>query len=185
MDTSNRQSGSALVVVLFVVSALTLIGIAMLGSSMMSLKTADVDADDAELFYIAEAGLERMVGDVTCSLVGQPDLDHIFDNYVMLHMTHGRSRGPDGTAGTSDDVGRSYVDIEHGRGSFTIDILTFPSTVEQAREQEFVDMNIRSTATLDGRTKTLSAVVRLKLIPSRVFDNSYFMNNFSWMSGWS
>jgi hypothetical protein len=185
MSTYTTQRGSALVVVLFVVSGLTLIGIAMLGSSMMSLKTADVDADDAELFYIAEAGLERMVGDVTCSLVGQPDLDHIFDNYVMLHLTHGRSRGPDGTAGTSDDVGRNYVDVEHGRGSFTIDILTFPSTIEQAREQEFVDMNIRSTATLDGRSKTLSAVVRLKLIPSRVFDNAYFMNNFGWMSGWS
>lgn len=185
MNRSTRQTGSALVVVLFVVSGLTLIGIAMLASSAMSLKASDVDATDAELFYIAEAGLERMVGDVTCSLVGQPDLDHIFDNYVMLHLTHGRSRGVDGVAGTSDDVGRNYVDVPHGEGTYSIDILCFPSTIEQAREQEFVDMNIRATATLDGRSKTLSSVIRLKLIPSRVFDNAYFMNNFGWMSGWS
>mgnify|MGYP006306455755 CR=1 FL=1 len=42
MRTTTRQTGSALVVVLFVVSGLTLIGIAMLGSSMMSLKTAGI-----------------------------------------------------------------------------------------------------------------------------------------------
>jgi hypothetical protein len=185
MAPQSKQSGSALVVVLFVVSGLTLIGLAMLGSSTLALRTTDVNRENSELFYIAEAGLERMIGDVTCSLVGQPDLSDIFDNYVHLHMTHGRSRGPDGVAGTSDDVGRNYVDVPHGRGSYQVDILTFPTTIAAARELEFVDMNIRSTATLEGQTKTLSSVIRLKLIPSRVFDNAYFMNNFGWMSGWS
>ncbi|MDQ7008207.1 MAG: pilus assembly PilX N-terminal domain-containing protein [Acidobacteriota bacterium] len=185
MITHVNEKGSALVVVLFVISGLTLIGLAMLGSATLSLKSASVGADDAELFYIAEAGLERMIGDVTCSLVGQPDLDHIFDNYVMLHMTHGRSRGADGEAGTSDDSGRDYVNVQHGRGTFTIDILCYPSTIAEARNLEFVDMNIRSTATIGDQTKTVSSVIRLKLIPSRVFDNAYFMNNFGWMSGWS
>ncbi|HHN74074.1 MAG TPA: hypothetical protein ENK10_02470, partial [Acidobacteria bacterium] len=138
MITHIKEKGSALVVVLFVISGLTLIGLAMLGSATMSLKSSTVGADDAELFYIAEAGLERMIGDVTCSLVGQPDLDHIFDNYVMLHMTHGRSRGADGEAGTSDDSGRDYVDVEHGRGTYTIDILCYPSTIAEARDLEFV-----------------------------------------------
>ncbi len=185
MRRLQSEKGSALIVVLFVVSGLTLIGLAMLASSTLSLKTAGTDSDDAELFYVAEAGLERMIGDVTCSLVGQPDLDHIFDNYVMLHMTHGRSRGADGVAGNSDDVGRNYVNVPHGRGEFTVNILCYPSTIQEARDMEFVDMNIRSTATIDGESKTISSVVRLKLIPSRVFDNAYFMNNFGWMSGWS
>lgn len=178
------ERGAALLVVMFAVSALTLMGLAMLGSSMLSLKTTDQDKDNNELLYIAEAGLERMTGDVTCSLVGNPNLDHIFDNYVMLHLTHGRSRGPDGAAGTADDSGRDYVDVQHGRGSYTINILTYPTTIDEARQLEYVDMNIRSTARLEGKQKTLSAVIRLKLIPSRVFDNAYFMNNFGWMSGW-
>ena len=177
--------GSALVVVMFVVAGLTLVGLALLASSTLGLRSTQSNRQDAELLYIAQAGIDRMVGDVTCSLAGQPNLDQIFDNYVMLHMTHGRSKGPDGTAGTADDSGRNYVDVQHGRGSYTIDILTFPTTIEQARQMEFVDMNIQATATLDGRSKTLSSVVRLKLIPSRVFDNAYFMNNFGWMSGWS
>ncbi len=185
MSKHASQRGSALVVVLFVVAGLTLMGLALLGSSTISLKTADVSETDAELFYIAEAGLDRMIGDITCSLVGQPDLDHIFDNYVMLHMTHGRSRGADGVAGTADDSGRDYVDVPHGRGTYTINILCYPTTIDQARQMEFVDMNIRSTATLEGKTKTLQTVIRLKLVPSRVFDNAYFMNNFGWMSGWS
>jgi hypothetical protein len=185
MSTLRTERGSALVVVLFVISGLTLMGLALLGSSTLTLKSSDANKDEAELFYIAEAGLDRMVGDVTCSLVGTPSLDNIFDNYVMLHSTHGRTRGPDGVAGTSDDSGRNYIDAPHGRGSYTIDVLTFPTTIEEAREQEYVDMNIKSTATLDGKSKTLSSVIRLKLIPSRVFDNAYFMNNFGWMSGWS
>ncbi len=180
-----NEKGAALLVVMFAVSALSLMGLAMLGSSMLSLRTADADKDENELLYIAEAGLERMTGDVTCSLVGNPNLDHIFDNYVMLHMTHGRSRGADGVAGTADDSGRDYVDVEHGRGSYTINILTYPTTIEEARQLEYVDMNIRSTALLEEKQKTLSAVIRLKLVPSRVFDNAYFMNNFGWMSGWS
>lgn len=184
-DRRTNERGAALMVVLFVVSALTLIGLAMLGSSVLSLKTGGADKDNAELLYIAEAGLERMTGDVTCSLVGNPNLDHIFDNYVNLHLTHGRSRGADGIADTTDDAGRDYLDVPHGRGSYTINILAYPSTIEEARQLEYVDMNIRSTATLEGRQKTLSAVIRLKLIPSRVFDNAYFMNNFGWMSGWS
>lgn len=180
-----QERGSSLAVVLLVVASLTLMGLALLASSTMSLQSHDASKDDRELFYIAEAGLERMVGDVTCSLVGQPSLDGIFDTYVALHMTHGRSRGPDNIAGNSDDSGRDYVDVPHGDGSYQIDILTFPTTKEEARQLEFVDMNIRSTATLNGRTKTLASVVRLKLVPSRVFDNAYFMNNFGWMSGWS
>ncbi len=184
MSKRSNERGSALLVVLFVVAGLTLMGLAMLGSSMLSMKAADSGKDNSELFYIAEAGLDRMVGDVTCSLVGQPNLDHIFDNYVMLHLTHGRSRGADGVADTDDDNGRDYVDVVHGRGKYTINILCYPNTIEEARQLEYVDMNISSTATLDGATKTLSSVVRLKLVPSRVFDNAYFMNNFGWMSGW-
>lgn len=185
MNSQKQQRGSALVVVLFVISGLTLMGLALLGSSTLSLKSADANKDDAEMFYIAEAGLDRMVGDVTCSLVGTPNLDHIFDNYVMLHLTHGRTRGVDGVGGTGDDSGRDYLNTVHGRGTYTIDILTYPTTIEDARQQEYVDMSIKSTATLDGRTKSLTSVIRLKLIPSRVFDNAYFMNNFGWMSGWS
>lgn len=180
-----RQSGSALVVVLFVVAGLTLMGMALLGSTTLALKSSDTARDDADLLYIAEAGLERMTGDITCSLVGQPNLDHIFDNYVMLHLTHGRSKGADGTAGTSDDSGRDYVNVPHGRGTFTINILAFPTTVAEARDMEYVDINIRSTATVEGRSKTLQSVIRLSLVPSRVFDNAYFMNNFGWMSGWA
>lgn len=181
---SRQQRGSALVVVMFVVAALTLMGVALLASATLSMKASDANRDDAETRYIAEAGLDRMVGDITCSLVGQPNLDHIFDAYVNLHLTHGRSRGPDGVAGNSDDSGRDYLNVTQGRGSYTINILTYPTTIAEAREHEFVDMNIRSTATLDGHTKTLSSVIRLKLIPSRVFDNAYFANNFGWMSGW-
>lgn len=185
VNLCRSERGVSLLVVMFVVTALTLMGLALLASSVMSLRSSDASRDERELFYIAEAGLERVVGDVTCSLIGEPRLDRIFDTYVALHLTHGRSRGSDNIAGTSDDSGRDYVGVPHGNGTYQIDILTFPTSMEQAQQLEFVDMNIRSTATLNGRTKTLSSVVRLKLIPSRVFDNAYFMNNFGWMSGWS
>lgn len=184
MNRRTGERGATLITVMFVVSILSVIGLALLGSATLSLKASGAGKNDAELFFVAEAGLDRMVGDISCSLVGQPNLDHIFDTYVNLHMTHGRSRGPDGVAGNDDDSGRDYVDVTHGRGSYTVNILCYPTTIEQARELEFVDMNIRSTATVDGKQKTLSAIVRLKLIPSRVFDNAYFMNNFGWMSGW-
>ncbi len=185
MNRHEDERGVALVTVMFVVAVLSVMGLALLASSALSLRSADAGRDDADLKYIAEAGIDRMVGDISCSLVGQPNLDHIFDTYVELHLTHGRSRGADGVAGNSDDSGRDYVDVAHGRGKYTINILCYPPTIAQARELEFVDMNIRSTAELDGKTKTLSSIVRLKLIPSRVFDNAYFMNNFGWMSGWA
>ncbi|RMG43151.1 MAG: hypothetical protein D6718_12830 [Acidobacteria bacterium] len=184
MTVRNRESGASLVVVMMVVAGLTLVGLGLLASATLSLSSTDAERDDAERRFIAEAGLQRMAGDITCSLAGSPALGRIFDNLVMLHGTHGRSRGPDGVAGTEDDVGRDYVRVPHGRGSFTIDILTFPETVEEARRLEFVDIQIRSTAELDGQKSTLSGVIRVGLRPSRVFDNAYLMDNHAWMDGW-
>lgn len=178
------ERGSGLLVVLLVVAGLTLMGLGLLASATLSLSSTSAGEDDAERFYIAEAGLERMAGDISCSLVGRPALGRVFDNLVMLHRTHGRSRGPDGVAGTADDVGRDYVDVPHGRGRYTIDILAFPETIEEARRLEFVDLRIRSTAELAGRKQTLSGVVRVSLRPSRVFDNAYFVAGHAMMDGW-
>ncbi|MBD3234215.1 MAG: hypothetical protein GF315_10885, partial [candidate division Zixibacteria bacterium] len=166
-----NQNGSALVVTLSMLVLLSFIGISAVITSNTDMGISGNQKRSKQAFYVAEAGLERAVKECieanfmdenTAPMV---DLFSWLDNYE------------DSVVFNSTSLGSNC--------NYTVQIgsVTDPGAIAPFIDCRDVEVTATGNYSGSAESTTISALVRVGIAPSGVFDYSYFMNHFGWFAG--
>ncbi|MFH1460020.1 MAG: hypothetical protein ABIG64_06575 [Candidatus Omnitrophota bacterium] len=167
------QQGSALVIFLLVVVILSIIFVSFISRSFFNNRAAVKDKEILQAYFLAEAGIDQV----------KRELFELFQNYYL-------AQGQIATAfNWFDDlvtdptnkypgipIDAVLTDLPNGTYSVQITAVDTATTVPK-------DVTIVATSTVNDVTKNVTAVIRYSMSPSRVFDYSYFVNNYGWFWG--
>ncbi len=167
------QQGSVMLVCLMVMLVLSILFISFVSRSISNNRATLKEKDVLQAYVLAETGLDQV----------KRELFELFETYYM-------AQGQVTTAFTwfddlVTDPTNKYPGIPVNAtlsnvpgGSYTVSItdIDMATTVPK-------DITIVSSAQVNGTTKSITAVVRYSMSPSKVFDFSYFVNNYGWFWG--
>lgn len=169
----NRQQGSALVVFFMVMVVLSVLFVAFMSRSVSNSRATQKAKDVLQAYTLAETGLDQV----------KRELFELFETYYA-------AQGQVTTAFTWFDdlvtdptnkypgipVNAALASAPGGTYTVSITAVDMTSTVPK-------DITLVSTAQVNGTVKSITAVVRYSMSPSKVFDFSYFVNNYGWFWG--
>jgi hypothetical protein len=150
---------------------LSFIGISAVVTSDIDVGISGNEKRSKQAFYVAEAGIERAV------------LEHISTNFrddntsPMVNL-FGWIEGQAG-ATVYDSVGLG------NNCEYSVQIVSVSDPGAVAPFIECRDVQIQSVGRFSGsaESSTINATVRVGIMPSGVFDYSYFINHFGWFAG--
>ncbi len=168
-----NNQGAVLVIFLLVMMVLTILFVAFMGRSVSNNHATIMGKDTIQAYFLAEAGIDQ----------AKHEIYELFETY---YLTQGRRT----TAFTwfddldTDPTGK-YAAIPTNAvlpnvpgGTYSVQIAAVDTATVVPK-----DITIVCLATVNGITKRTTAVVRYSMSPSRVFDYSYFINNYGWFWG--
>ncbi|MFH1063281.1 MAG: pilus assembly PilX N-terminal domain-containing protein [Candidatus Omnitrophota bacterium] len=167
------EQGSALVVFFMVMIVLSVLFVAFMSRSVTNSRATQKEKDVLQAYALAETGLDQV----------KRELFELFETYYV-------AQGQVTTAFTwfddlVTDPTNKYPGIPVNAilasapgGTYTVSItdVDIANTVPK-------DITLVSSAQVNDTTKTITAVVRYSMSPSKVFDFSYFVNNYGWFWG--
>ncbi|MCM8813355.1 MAG: pilus assembly PilX N-terminal domain-containing protein [Candidatus Omnitrophica bacterium] len=167
--------GAALIILFLVMAVLSVLFTSFVSRSVYDRRATQRVYDGMQAGYLAEAGIDQV----------KRDLYDLFETYFM---TNGRVAA---AFSWFDDLTNAaalatkYPAIPTNatlpnipNGQFTVQISSVDTSLSVPK-----DVTVLSTGTCNGISRTYRAVLRYSMCPSRVFDYSYFVNNFGWFSG--
>ncbi|MBU1043756.1 MAG: hypothetical protein KJ915_05090 [Candidatus Omnitrophica bacterium] len=168
-----KQQGSAMLVFLVVMVVLSVLFVAFMSRSISNNRATIKEKEVLQAYVLAETGLDQV----------KRELFELFEAYYI-------TQGQVTTAFTwfddlVTDPTNKYPGIPLNAtlasvpgGSYTVSVtaVDMASTVPK-------DITLLSTAQVNGTTKSITAIVRYSMSPSKVFDFSYFVNNYGWFWG--
>jgi Tfp pilus assembly protein PilX len=171
--TNHREHGSALIVFFMVMVVLSILFVAFMSRSVSNSRATQKEKDVLQAYALAETGLDQV----------KRELFELFETYYI-------SQGQISTAFTWFDdlvtdpthkypgipVNATLASAPGGTYTVRITAVDIANTVPK-------DITVVSTATVHDTTKTITAIVRYSMSPSKVFDFSYFVNNYGWFWG--
>ncbi len=175
MKILRNEKGATLIIFFLIMVVLSILFVSFMSRSIVDSRATRRNMDGLQASYLAEAGLDQ----VKKELYGE------FEDYYY---------NADGTTPASDiqttaafawfdsfpDAGKYVLPNGAGLtnvpGTYTVTI----TNVSPAGASVPKDVEILCTAQVNNITKTISAVIRFSMCPSKVFDFSYFVNNYGW-----
>ncbi len=170
---SGGERGAILIICLFVILVLSILFISFMSRSVSNNRATVNGKDVVQAYFLAEAGIDQ----------AKRELYELFETYYT-------SQGQVSSAFTwfddlvTDPTGK-YAGIPTNatlanvaNASYTVQISNVDTTTTVPK-----DVTLVCLATVNGITKRITAVIRYSMSPSRVFDYSYFINNYGWFWG--
>lgn len=162
----NPKKGAAVLLTTFIV-AIVLTALAGTVAFILTHETREVSFREKEnkALYLAEAGLNQ------ATVIIQSSLEALYasSKSVSQSLTY-----LDGLSGTTIIPQTSL-----GGGSFLVNVVSISNVVGTDRRR----ITLNATGTYNGVSATISAIKIFGFSASRVFDHSYFINNFGWFYG--
>ncbi len=164
---SGNEKGMALIALYLMLTVLAILLVSFVSRTFSESRAAIRNKEAVEAGYLAEAGIDQVTA----------DLHDLFESYFI-------SQGQRESAfDWFDDLPNSIkyvlpVNASLGSGTYTVQLTNVDASVNAQR-----DITLVSTAQINNITKKITAVIRYELVPSVVFDNAYFVNNFGWFWG--
>ncbi|MCP4650551.1 MAG: hypothetical protein GY853_10790 [PVC group bacterium] len=171
MLKNNR--GAAMVVLFMVMIILSILFVAFIARSITDNQAAQRNKDVIQATYLAEAGINEV----------KRELYELFETY---YITQGRRTTAfswfddlvaDPTNKYSAIPTNATLTSVPG-GSYTVQVTGIDVSNNVPK-----DITLVCTAQVNNITKTVTAVVQYTMSPSKVFDYSYFINNYGWFWG--
>ncbi len=169
------KKGSALILLYFVMVILTTFFVVFTMRSISDYRASQRNADILEAYYLAESGLDQ----------AKHDLNELFETY---YISQGRTTNAftwfdnlDTSAGITakyPNIPTNAVLPNIANSTYSVQIVSIDKTVTVPKDVAFL-----CTAQVNNITKSINAVARFSMSPSRVFDYSYFVNNYGWFWG--
>ena len=171
------QRGSSFLAILIVLAGVAMAGSSYVGSTTATLRNAKRNAANVQTTNLCEAGVQSVLRQFWREF-------RVSQNFISLDTictgaTISNSRGT--VTGSISGVGRfsagviSYVQPEGN--SFTRVVII--------RSVGWVDANNNGSIDDNEPVKVVDVTAAYQLSRSQVFDYSYFVNNYGWMSGFS
>ncbi|MFH2137562.1 MAG: pilus assembly PilX N-terminal domain-containing protein [Candidatus Omnitrophota bacterium] len=167
------EDGAAMVFLFMVMIVLTILFISFMSRSVGDNRAAQGNKDVLQAWYLAEAGIDQVKRE-------------LYELFSVYYVTQGQTT----TAFTwfddlTTDPTSKYPGIPTGQtltsvsgGSYTVQITAVDTATAVPK-----DITVVSTATVNNVSKSVTAVIRYSMSPSKVFDFSYFVNNYGWFWG--
>ncbi len=167
------KKGIMLIACYLVVVVLLVLGSALLLRSVGESKSAQRERASVQAFYLAEAGIDRVVSELHTTFQNNfpnpiPQDFNWFDGLDDLP----RSENP-------PYAGPPGANTPLGEGTYTV-IITAVSVDAQNGQ---ADVTLESTGDSYFIQRRIRSTIRYQLAPSQVFNYSYFVNNLGWLWG--
>lgn len=171
------QRGSALVTTFGVMSLLAVAATAYIDQSTRTVREARRSTQDVQTTHLCEAGIQSLLRDLWRPF----KISQIFTTME------------DACAGASPGAPRASLAGEiNGVGKFASGVIGFFSPggdpyarMVTVRSIGWIDRNNNNLVDADEPRKTVDVVAEFRLARSKVFDYTYFVNNYGWMEGFS
>jgi Tfp pilus assembly protein PilX len=167
----DNQKGSALLVTLSILVLLSFLGISSVITSDIDMGISGNEKRSKQAFYVAEAGLERAVADYISTNFGDENISPMVDLFSWIENQAGV---------------HVYDSVALGNNcNYSVQITSVNNPGASEPFIECRDVNVRSVGQYgnSAESATLLATVRVGIMPSGVFDYSYFINHFGWFAG--
>lgn len=163
----NTNKGIALIAAYFTLLVLTIIFVSFMSRIFTESRAAGRNKQVLETAYLAEAGIDQVTG----------DLHELFE---LFFIAQGRRENAFVWFDDLPNAAKYILPVNAvlGAGTYTVQITAVDSSIPAQREITLV-----STAQINDIIKRVTAIIRYELVPSDVFKNAYFVNNFGWLWG--
>ncbi|MBD3234214.1 MAG: hypothetical protein GF315_10880 [candidate division Zixibacteria bacterium] len=171
LDLIRNHNGSALVVTLSILVLLSFIGVSAVITSNTDMGISGNQKRSKQTFYVAEAGLERAVKECIETNFMDENTAPMVDLFSWLDAFE------DSVVFNSASLGNNC--------NYTVQIgsITDPGSIPPFIDCRDVEVTATGSYSGSAESTTISALVRVGIAPSGVFDYSYFMNHFGWFAG--
>ncbi len=163
---SNKR-GIVLIGAYFMLLVLTILLVSFMYRIVAESRATIKNKEAMEAFYLAEAGLDHVT----------KGLYSVFEPYFI---SQGQKDSSFSWFNDLPSDAKYILPVNEflGSGQYTVQITNIDTSVTAQ-----VDVTLVSTAQVNNIIKQVTAVIRYELVPSDVFDNAYFINNFGWFWG--
>jgi Tfp pilus assembly protein PilX len=173
ITAKRQQQGAVMVVFLMVMLVLIVLFAAFVSRSISNSRAVATRMESLQATYLAEAGIDQVKRE-------------LYDLFEAYYLTQGRRTTAftwfddlvDDPTGKYNGIPTNATLASVPNGSYSVDITTIDTATSVPK-----DITVVSTGTVNNTTKTITAVIRYSMSPSRVFDYSYFINNYGWFWG--
>ncbi|MCM8813361.1 MAG: hypothetical protein NC924_05420 [Candidatus Omnitrophica bacterium] len=164
---SGNRRGVALVLLYGVIVSMTIGVAAMFERSFTESRAAERAREVIEADYLAEAGVDHVVRG-------------LYNAFEAHFVAQGRQQSAFAWFDDLPNAAKYVLPAAQafGSGSYSVAITNVDGSAAGRR-----DITLTSTAQVNGISKSATTVVRYALMPSDVFNHSYFINNFGWYWG--
>jgi hypothetical protein len=173
LNKLNNNKGMAMIVVIPILLMITILGISAVFNSNTDMDISGSVKRSSQAFYIAEAGLERAIN------------EYIWGNFFDENVSP--MTGPFDWLESLDDS-LFYEDVSLGSSAtYSVRVLSVDDPGPQSPYIDCRDVTVEASAKAKGGSEntTLVATMRFGVLPSGVFDYSYFINHFGWWAGFA
>ncbi len=169
----NSQKGVALIFLFMVMIVLSILFVAFMSRSISNNRASLSGKDSIQAEAMAEAGVDQAkrelyeLFETYYDAQGQSSNAFIWFDDLVTDPTNKYSAIP-----------TNAILSAVSNASYTVEITDVDTTITVPKYVTFV-----STAVVGDVTKRMTAIVSYSMSPSKVFDYSYFVNNYGWFWG--
>ena len=166
-----NENGMAIIIVIPILLMITILGITAIYNANTDMDISGSVKRGSQAFYIAEAGLERAVNEYIWGNFFDENVSPISNPFGWLE-------------GLGDSAFYSSIPLGDN-GSYSTRVTSVVNPGSQSPYIDCRDVTIEAIgkANAGSESTTLTATMRFGILPSGVFDYSYFINHFGWWAG--
>ncbi|MBD3170796.1 MAG: hypothetical protein GF307_15070 [candidate division Zixibacteria bacterium] len=166
-----NEKGSALLVTLSILVLLSFMGVSAVVTSDIDMGISGSEKRSKQAFYVAEAGIERAIADYILPNFNDDNTSPMVNLFGWI----------DSQAGVA-----VFDSVSLGNDCrYSVQIVSVSDPGPSIPFIECRDVVISSVGSYDqgNEETTITATLRVGILPSGVFDYSYFINHFGWWAG--
>ena len=169
----NNQKGAALILLFMTMVVLSILFVSFMARSISNNRASLIGKDSIQAEALAEAGVDQAKRE-------------LYERFETYYSAQGQSSSAfawfdDLVMDPTDkyfSIPTNAVLSTVSNASYTVEITAVDTSTTVPKYVTFV-----STAVVGDVTKKVTAVVSYSMSPSKVFDYSYFVNNYGWFWG--
>lgn len=174
---NQQRKGATYVAVVFLLSGISVAGLTYLSSANRSVQDARRRAQDAQMTQLCDAGIQACLRDFWREFKQS-------QNFTIIDQTclNASANSPKGVqTGSIANVGvysAGVISISQNPGDTYKRFVTIRAT-------GFIDRNGNNALDNNEPVKVVDVQASFELARSQIFDYTYFVNNYGWMSGFN
>ncbi|MBU0634293.1 MAG: hypothetical protein KKB82_05955 [Candidatus Omnitrophica bacterium] len=166
-----NEKGVAIIIFFLVMMVFTILFVSFMSRSIRENRATSANKDLFQAYLLAEAGLDEVKRGLFEEFRDN-QYDYTTDSFSWFDdLPANPGNYPGGLPS-----GATLAAVPNG--TYSVQITEVDTSVMVPK-----DVRIYSTAQVNNITKSITAVVRYDMSPSKVFDFSYFINNYGWFWG--